>query len=224
MGTLLGNSANDLLQKWAEEVQKKRADRETFELIKGTSDSLNIVQDKGYDKVKDLIRNHEGRHKYVTLDVDGYLVGGYGTKLDKDEQVYKEGDYVSVTQAGKWLDTKFDVSVKDSEQLFTNFTDFDEDRQAGLLELSYVLGLGKFKRNFNNLISEVNKDNIDWNQVANEFKYINSTNPKHRYYMKESKMYKQLGTRSPHIYDLLKGDKTIDEILLEYQHGANNGR
>ena len=163
---------------------------------------------------KDLIKFFESYRGTLERDVDGGLILGWGTKAD-DDLPLAEGDQVPDDIANEYFDRKFDVSVDDSRHVFHNYDSFDTNRQVGIQNISWILGRTKLtdpNGGFPNMIKEANKPNVDWNIVADEFRYVDPSKGD----MTESKAYLELGDRGEYIYNLLKGDITRDEIIDEF--------
>ena len=208
------------LMKWAEEVRQKRKTNEIFEAVKDST--YEQMQFSREENRRELIKHHEGYHGVIKRDTDGFLVGGYGTKIPKGSP-YNIGDPISKSKSDELFEEKWYVSMEDAQRLVHWFDFVPERHRAALHEMSYILGYNKFKTNFKGLLRELDTENpedIDWNKAADHFKYINPDQPDKKYYKVESRIYRDIGVRGPHIYSMLKGEEGVEDILLKYRKGV----
>ena len=118
--------------------------------------------------IQDEIAEDEGIKYELYLCSEGHLTGGIGHLITEwDTEYYDKpiGTKVEIDQVDDWFAKDIKVSVKDCEDLFSNFNDLPEDIQHVLINMSFQLGkprLSKFKK----MIAAV--ENLDWSKMADE--------------------------------------------------------
>jgi hypothetical protein len=184
-------------------------------------DIVNAAFDLEHEPTRQMIKFHEGYYDIVERDIDGYLVGGWSDKLPPNSPL-KEGSPVDSTMAKDLFNASWESDKIDSKKLFHDFSNWTTGRQAGILTILHIQGYDKFTdldNGFPTLIKEANKPNPDWDRIADEFKYASPLESKAD--SMQSDLYIQTGGRSggrgEHIYQLLKGTKTVDDILNIYK-------
>tara|TARA_R110002020_G_scaffold414142_1_gene623647 strand:- start:7905 stop:8573 length:669 start_codon:yes stop_codon:yes gene_type:complete len=195
----------------------------------------DIANASSYSDIKAMIKHHEGYNYTVSLDDDGYYKAGHGTKLqptvysdmDKDERTglgWQLGDSISPEIGETWFNRHFNEStVLDAKKVFPNFDSFNENQKGALLDIMTVSGLTKFtskSKGFPKLIQEANKPNPNWQKVADQYKYaypeVNKSDSTYSdWYIKAG--YGNVDSRGDHIFELLQGTKTIQDILNIYK-------
>ena len=133
-------------------------------------------------KIQDEIAEDEGIKYELYLCSEGHLTGGIGHLITEwDTEYYDKpiGTKVEIDQVDDWFAKDIKVSVKDCEDLFSNFNDLPEDIQHVLINMSFQLGkprLSKFKK----MIAAV--QNEDYPEMAEQ--------------MEDSRWYKQTTNRA----------------------------
>ena len=132
--------------------------------------------------IQDEIAEDEGIKYELYLCSEGHLTGGIGHLITEwDTEYYDKpiGTKVEIDQVDDWFAKDIKVSVKDCEDLFSNFSDLPEDIQHVLINMSFQLGkprLSKFKK----MIAAV--ENEDYPEMAEQ--------------MEDSRWYKQTTNRA----------------------------
>ena len=182
-------------------------------------DIVNAGFELEHTPTREMIKHHEGWVRKVRPDVDGFLIGGYSSKIPEGHYL-NEGDIMSTETADSLFADNWASDVRDSKIVFKNFSNFDVNRQAALLSIIHIQGYENFtdtekKKGFPALINEANKPNPDWDRVADEFKYTIPLVSKADSTI--SKLYTDIGDRGVDIYNLLKGTTTVDDIIKKQE-------
>jgi len=137
--------------------------------------------------IQDEIAEDEGIKYELYLCSEGHLTGGIGHLITEwDAEYYDKpiGTKVEIDQVDDWFAKDIKVSVKDCEDLFSNFSDLPEDIQHVLINMSFQLGrptLSKFK----NMIAAVHEE--DYQEMANQ--------------MEDSRWFRQTPNRAQRLID-----------------------
>jgi len=137
--------------------------------------------------IQDEIAEDEGIKYELYLCSEGHLTGGIGHLITEwDAEYYDKpiGTKVEIDQVDDWFAKDIKVSVKDCEDLFSNFNDLPEDIQHVLINMSFQLGrptLSKFK----NMIAAVHEE--DYQEMANQ--------------MEDSRWFRQTPNRAQRLID-----------------------
>jgi lysozyme len=131
------------------------------------------------DKIREMIKEHEGFSSTPYMDTEGNLTIGYGRNL--------EGKGVSQHEAEYLLNGDINDCLYDLMMIFGRFYDFPEDVQHVLVDMRFNLGPGGF-RSFKLMISALK----DWQfeEAAKE--------------MKDSKWYEQVPNRAKKLVKMME--------------------
>ena len=119
-------------------------------------------------KLQNEIADDEGIKYELYLCSESHLTGGIGhliTEWDVDYYDKPVGTKVPNEQVDEWFENDIQVSIKDCQDIFSNFESLPEDIQHVLINMSFQLGkprLSKFKK----MIAAV--ENCDWLKMADE--------------------------------------------------------
>jgi len=111
--------------------------------------------------VSDLVKKHEGLRLTPYQCTEGFWTIGYGHNLDAHGEPVPE--IITLAQAEDLFEMDLAVAVVQCEDLFPNWADIDEVRQAVLIDMCFNLGkqrLWKFFRMREAIGSR------DWGQAA----------------------------------------------------------
>lgn len=182
----------------------------------GSTQNLNIKTfDELHAPTLEMLKFHEGSRHIVGFD-EGNLNAGFGHTLDHNDK-YVLNDSIPVAVQNKWLDSDFNDSTIDARKIFPEFDNFNEDRQAGILDIAFHAGRGTLINDFDGFIAAINQPNPDWARAALELQYIEIDDSTHVNYMKESDYFKKYPLRAGHIIGLINGTMTVQDVLDEYK-------
>ena len=135
-------------------------------------------------KLKGLIKEHEGVRRFPYRCSAGKLTIGVGRNLDDVGLRSDEIEYL--------LENDLKECIADLKRIFSNFEEIDEVRQAVLIDMRFNLGPGGF-RSFKNFIQAVRGGY--WLLAAQ--------------HMKDSKWYRQVGIRAKRLYEMMEAGEWV---------------
>ena len=134
-----------------------------------------------YRSIGEQIGTHEGFRSRPYLCTAGRLTIGYGRNLSDVG--------VTVSEAQILLRNDIENAEADCGQMFPGWKDISMHRRWALIDMRFNLGPNRF-RGFRKMIAAVNKG--EWHEAARQ--------------AKDSKWFKQVGSRGYFVYRQLIGD------------------
>jgi lysozyme len=118
------------------------------------------------DKLKKMIKRHEGYSNHVYLCPAGKRTIGWGWNIDahplpKPMQVYLDTwGYLLPEHCEQLLDMAIGLATIDCKRLYPNFSGFTENRQNALVDFVFNVGVGT-ARTFKNTNRAINEGRWD---------------------------------------------------------------
>lgn len=144
-------------------------------------------------KLKDMLKRHEGYRNYVYPCPAGASTIGWGHNIDanplpKDIAGYLDANgTISPEMAERLLDMDIAAALRSCRKLYPEFDEFTEPRQMALADFLYNVGEGT-ARTFRVTNKRINRG--DWEGAARG--------------LESSLWYKQVGNRSREIVKLIR--------------------
>ncbi len=139
------------------------------------------------EKVKALIKLHEGLRLKPYKCPAGYLTIGYGRNL--------EAKGISPMEADMLLESDLDDAIRDAREFFPAFDSLLAPRQAVLVDMAFNLGLPKLRK-FKKFRQALVRG--DWQDAARE--------------MLDSKWALQVGSRAARLAKMMRTGRWADDV------------